>query len=135
MSMQLTSEQLTEIVQTICTQDSSIRTSERRRQVRIGLRYKISIRKLLDASGVSTRKTVFLRDVSVGGVGLCASFRLNEGEGMVIELPRKDGSCHELICMVTHVKSMPGGVFHIGGRFMAPFEHAPHRKRQPAAKD
>lgn len=132
--MRLTNEQLIELIELIADHPPALRPNERRTQVRVGLRYRLGIRKLLDQSGLGARQMVFLRDLSVGGVGLSANFRLREGEGFVIELPRADASQSEIICLVTHVKSMPGGVFHIGGRFMAPFEQRPRARRKNAAR-
>lgn len=132
--MRLTHEQLIELIELIADHPPALRPNERRTQVRVGLRYRLFIRKLLDQSGVGTREAVFLRDLSVGGVGLSTTFRMREGEGFVIELPRADAAQNQIICLVTHVKAMPGGVFQIGGRFMAPFEHAPRARRKNAAR-
>lgn len=127
--MLLTSEQLLELIE-LMQASRDLRPSDRRKQARIGMRYRLNIRRLLEAEQ-TVRRAVFLRNLSIGGVGLSANFRLNEGEEFVIELPRAGGQIHQIVCRVTHLKSISGGIFQFGGRFVAPFEQV---KRPAKAK-
>ena len=122
--MQLPHEHLAEIV-TCLRRDSRDRMNQERRvlpRFRVWAPVDIYPMPGQGAGGVSRPVTVWLRDLSRGGMGLMHTRAMRVGEQFLIRLPLIDGDPMPLRCEVVYCRGATGDLFSLGCRFLGRYE-------------
>jgi hypothetical protein len=97
---------------------SNTEANQKRKHPRVGLRAKTQITR--GAESV----TVWVRDVSSGGVNICCSFLMESGSGFELILSPTE----TVSCMVRHCRKAGPSLFIVGAKFLgeiSSFQGAP----------
>jgi hypothetical protein len=99
--------------------DKSRRTNEKRTRPRVGLRSSLQILVCPQlGSTVSTSMSVWVRDVSVDGLGLTASQSLALETQFIAEFERWDRQKLRVQYVVAHCKQLSRGLYSVGARLV-----------------
>lgn len=115
--MQLTAQQLSEIVEGLRTGGKSGNGAERRRCARMEVQARIAAATMAGGK-VQRGFTVLTRDISFTGIGLMQAVSVEKGGQMLVRLPVQ-GRSLVLMCDVMHVSSLADGVLGVGAEFAA----------------
>lgn len=122
--MQLHPEQLAEAV-TCLRRDFRDRLDQERRVLpRFRVWAPMAVRGVV-AQATTESYTIWVRDLSRGGIGIMYIRPLQLGEQFVIELPRFDGTSHALVCSVVYCRGAGPDMHSIGARFESDWQEAP----------
>src|SRR3954469_6919551 len=111
--MLLSVDMYEQIVRTIRSDGSS--PAERRRHPRVGMRAKITIIPLGPAGQPGKADTVWLRDISDGGIGLVAGRAMKRGSLFVVQFSNHNNEARSLLCQVIQCR---GADFTVGARII-----------------
>jgi hypothetical protein len=107
------------------------KVSDRRRAPRVGLRAKVE---MVTSPERPATAQVWIRNISLSGVGLLHSRKLAVGETIVLRFPTADKKMLSVPCEVIHCQSIPNQFFRIGARFFGePFGTSGVAKPEPVA--
>jgi hypothetical protein len=96
--MHLTAEMYEDIVRSL--RSDVLKGTERRRHPRVGMRVRITII-ILDAAGQPGKaESVWVRDLSDGGIGLVATRPMKRGVLFIVQFIRSDHQVLSLLCQV-----------------------------------
>ena len=114
--MQLSAEQFQDILNGARRQTSG-RRSEKRGNVRLGVRYSVTVRPTFARSNApATPVRAWLRDVSTIGVGLITPAAL--GGEFAIELTNGHGVLRAVQCRVHSCRPLANGQFQVGALYL-----------------
>jgi hypothetical protein len=74
------------------------------------------------AGGTPATVTVWMRDLSRGGMGLMHTRALGAGTPFVIRLPLIDGNPMPLLCEVVYCRGATGDLFSMGCKFVGNYQ-------------
>ncbi len=107
------------------------KVSDRRRAPRVGLRGKVDI---VTSPEQPATGQVWIRNISLSGVGLLHSRKLAIGDTIVLRFPTADRKFLSVPCEVIHCQSIPNQFFRVGVRFFGePFGPTGLAKPEPIA--
>ena len=107
------------------------KVSDRRRAPRVGLRAKVD---MVTSPERPETAQVWIRNISLSGVGLLHCRKLAVGDTIVIRFPTADRKLLSVGCEVIHCQSIPNQFFRIGARFFGePFGPTGLAKPEPLA--
>jgi hypothetical protein len=107
------------------------KVSDRRRAPRIGLRAKVD---MITSPQQPETAQVWVRNISLSGVGLLHSRKLGIGDTIVLRFPTADRKLLSVPCEVIHCQSIPNQFYRIGAKFLGePFGKNGMHKPEPAA--
>jgi hypothetical protein len=107
------------------------KVSDRRRAPRIGLRAKVD---MVTSPQQPATAQVWVRNISLSGVGLLHSQKLSVGDTIVLRFPTADRKLLSVPCEVIHCQSIPNQFYRIGAKFLGePFGANGHAKPEPVA--
>ena len=118
----LPAEQFKEIIRSLRSDGQGRRSLEKRTGPRVGLRARLTIR--LHRAGVLSKAPilVWLRDLSVEGIGLVHAQTFEEGDEFIAEFPLRDQQNLNVLYKVVHCKMLSKNLFCIGGRLVRMLE-------------
>lgn len=114
--MMLAAEQYEQIVTQLRSERSRGRTSEHRASPRVGLRMKIRVIPCKTSVRPQVH-TVWLRDVSVNGLGFLFHEPMPKSAYVVVVLPRSGGATLDMLFSVARCQALPNNQFSIGMKF------------------
>jgi hypothetical protein len=114
----LPAEQFKEIIRSLRSDGQGRRSLEKRTGPRVGLRARLTIRR--HRGGVLSKNSilVWLRDLSVEGIGLVHSQVLDDGEEFIAEFPLRNQQNLNVLYRVVHCKMLSKNLFCIGARLV-----------------
>ena len=105
------------------------KVSDRRRAPRVGLRAKVD---MVTSPEHPATAQVWIRNISLSGVGLLHNRKLAAGDTIVLRFPTADRTLLSVPCEVIHCQSIPNQFFRIGARFFGePFSGSTIAKPEP----
>jgi hypothetical protein len=114
----LPAEQFKEIIRSLRSDGQGRRSLEKRTGPRVGLRARLSLR--IHRAGVLSKNSilVWLRDLSVEGIGLVHSQPLEDGDEFLAEFPLRNQQNLNVLYRVVHCKMLSKNLFCIGARLV-----------------
>jgi hypothetical protein len=107
------------------------KVSDRRRTPRVGLRAKVD---MVTSPEHPATAQVWIRNISLSGVGLLHCRKLPVGSMIVLRFPTADRKMLSVPCEVVHCQSIPNQFFRVGVRFLTePFGANGLSKPEPLA--
>src|SRR5689334_4746549 len=105
------------------------KVSDRRRAPRVGLRAKVD---MVTSPERPATAQVWIRNISLSGVGLLHSRKLAVGDTIVLRFPTADRKLVSVPCEVIHCQSIPNQFYRVGARFLGePFGPNGMTKAEP----
>jgi hypothetical protein len=105
------------------------KVSDRRRAPRVGLRAKVD---MVTSPERPETAQVWIRNISLSGVGLLHCRKLAVGDTIVLRFPTADRKLLSIACEVIHCQPIPNQFFRIGARFFGePFSGSHPPKVEP----
>ncbi len=89
---------------------------ERRRHVRVPMRFKVKIIPYEDGQ-LGDSLYIWTRDISPGGIGIITPKRMREGKHFIMRLPRLDDTPVLLLCTVRACREVSQSIYNIGASF------------------
>ena len=117
--MKLTPQHLAEVVNALQSSAASGKGSEKRRAARMEVQGNVVIAPLSKDGTVGKSFTAITRDISFVGVGLLQSKPLEQGQKVVLRLPRGTKPALFMLCNVMHVRPLADGLYVIGIEFVS----------------
>ena len=117
--MKLTPQHLAEVVNALQSSAANGKGSEKRRAARMEVQGNVVIAPLSKDGTVGKSFTAITRDISFVGVGLLQSKPLEQGQKVVVRLPRGTKSALFMLCTVMHVRPLADGLYVIGIEFVS----------------
>jgi hypothetical protein len=117
--LKLTPQHLAEVVNALQSSAASGKGSEKRRAARMEVQGNVVIAPLSKDGTVGKSFTAITRDISFVGVGLLQSKPLEQGQRVVVRLPRGTKSALFMLCNVMHVRPLADGLYVIGIEFVS----------------
>lgn len=114
----LPAEQFREIIRSLRSDGQGRRSLEKRTGPRVGLRARLSIR--LHRGGVLNKNStlVWLRDLSVEGIGLVHTQPLEDGDEFIAEFPLRNQQNLNVLYRAVHCKMLSKNLFCVGARLV-----------------
>ena len=94
----------------------AFQTEEKRKAPRVGLGTRAAI--LVHSSKTTIES--FVRDLSVGGIGITCPVELRKGEKFSLVLTRRNEKPAHVLCEVKHCHEAVTGIFDVGAQFIKP---------------
>jgi hypothetical protein len=117
--MLLTAKTLGELVRSLRSNPRG--ASEKREEIRVGIRTKIGVLLLDPATGVGRERfSAWVRDVSAGGIGLLSGRRLKLEETFDLIIEGPTGGEERVPCVITYCQAVGTDLFRLGARFLFP---------------
>ena len=116
MPAKLTAEMLNDIVSNLKS-DSVGRAQEKRSQGRVGLRGILDVIPCTFVKGSNKPLTVWVRDISVNGIGLLASKRLDEGVEFIARFVREGRPPLCILYKVKYCRRVASDLVSVGASF------------------
>ena len=117
-TLKLTSQYLAEVVNALQSSPAGGKGSEKRRAARMEVQGNVVIAPLGKDGSVGKSFTAITRDISFVGIGLLQSRSLEQGQQIVVRLPRGAKPALFMLCYVMHVRPLADGLFVIGAEFI-----------------
>ena len=111
--MLLSADTYEQIVRTLRSDAST--PTERRKHPRVGMRAKITVIPLTPAGQPGKADTVWVRDISDGGIGLVAGRAMKRGSLFVVQFSKHNNEARSLLCQVVQCR---GADILVGGRII-----------------
>lgn len=116
--LKLTPQHLAEVVNALQSSPASSKGSEKRRAARMEVQGNVVIAALGKDGKVGKSFTAITRDISFVGVGLLQSKPLEQGQQVVVRLPRGVKPALFMLCIVMHARPLADGLYVIGVEFL-----------------
>ena len=117
MLAKLSAELFNEIVANLKSDTATSRIHEKRAEGRVGLRSKLDLILFAFADTGEERATVWVRDVSIKGLGIVCSIRMAEGLEFIAQFTRDDQSPVSVLYKVHYCRRIARGLFSVGAKF------------------
>ena len=111
--MLLSADMYEQIARTLRSDAS--KSGERRQHPRVGMRAKITIIPLGPSGQPGKADTIWLRDISDGGIGLIAGRAMKRGSLFVVQFSNHNNEARSLLCQVIQCR---GAEFIVGARII-----------------
>jgi hypothetical protein len=111
MSLKLTAQLYQEILASLRSDSPQSRTTEKRAQGRVGLRCSVDI---IPATPRAKPVTVWVRDISMKGIGIVSPVGIPEGMMFIVQLPRDREAPLTVTYKVVHCRRINSDLFSIG---------------------
>ncbi|MDP9173474.1 MAG: hypothetical protein M3O30_06365 [Planctomycetota bacterium] len=118
MSMNLSADLFNEIVASLRSDGPDSRAQEKRTQGRVGLRCTMDLVPFPTPEGTRPT-TVWLRDISINGIGFVSSARVSDRSELIARLPRPNQTPLSILYKVRYCRRLSSDLFSVG----ASFEH------------
>ncbi len=117
-TLKLTPQHLAEVANALQSSPANGKGSEKRRAARMEVQGNVVIAPLAKDGAVGKSFTAITRDISFVGVGLLQSRALEQGQNIVVRLPRGAKPALFMLCVVMHVRPLADGLYVIGAEFL-----------------
>jgi hypothetical protein len=117
--LKLTPQHLAEVVNALQTSPGNGKGSEKRRAARMEVQGNVVVAPIGKDGKVGKSFTAITRDISFVGVGLLQSRPLEQGQQIVLRLPRGLKPALFMLCNVMHVRPLADGLYVIGIEFIS----------------
>ena len=118
-TLKLTPQHLAEVVNALQSSADLGRAAEKRRAARMEVQGSVVVSPLTKDGAVGQSFTAITRDISFVGVGLLQSKPLEEGQKLVVRLPRGTRPALLMLCVVMHSRPLADGLFVVGVEFIS----------------
>ena len=114
--------------------DRSLRSNEKRRRPRVGLRSTIDVRLCAPRANEAASFSVWVRDISAEGLGLVGARCLELGTEFVADFNRSENEQLRVKYRVAYCKTLSRGLYSVGAKLVLvmPSSATPKSRRSPA---
>jgi hypothetical protein len=120
----LPAEQFKEIIRSLRSDGQGRRSLEKRTGPRVGLRARLLIRVHRGGTLSKNALLVWLRDLSVEGIGLVHAQPLEDGDEFIAEFPLRNQQNLNVLYRVVHCKMLSKSLYCIGARLVRMLDDA-----------
>jgi hypothetical protein len=131
MSLKLTAQLYKQILASLRSDSSSSRTTEKRGQGRVGLRCSVDI---IPSVPNAKRINVWVRDISLRGIGIVSPVNLPEGTLFIAQLPSERESPLVVTYRVVHCHRINSDLYSVGCILETAAFESSENPNKPAAK-
>ncbi|MGA2501494.1 MAG: hypothetical protein ABSH20_27450 [Tepidisphaeraceae bacterium] len=117
MQAKLTAELFREIVASLRSDTTATRIHENRREGRVGLRVNLDLIVCACDDAGEERVTVWVRDISIRGVGFVCSTRMAEGLEFIAQFAREIQPAVSILYKVQYCRRITHDLFSVGAKF------------------
>jgi c-di-GMP-binding flagellar brake protein YcgR len=115
--VKLTPQHLAEVVNALQSSPANGKGSEKRRAARMEVQGNVVIAPVAKDGTLGKSFTAITRDISFVGIGLLQSKLLEQGQRIVVRLPRGVKPALFMLCIVMHVRPLADGLYVMGVEF------------------
>ena len=115
--MQITAQQLSDVLMSLRGAAAPAGTLEQRRFTRMEAQAKIAVAAIADGKTASCY-TALTRDISFCGIGLIQSVPPKSGNKLLVRLPRHEKSPLMIVCDIAHCANLADGLYEVGAQFV-----------------
>ena len=116
--MKLPPQHLAEVVNALQSAAAAAHNAEKRRAARMEVQGNVLVVPLGKDGTLGKSFTAVTRDISFVGVGLMQSKVLEQGQQIVVRLPRGTRPALIILCVVMYVRPLADGLYVIGAEFI-----------------
>jgi hypothetical protein len=117
MAMQLTAQQLSDVVTSLRQSGPGASAMEQRRFNRMEVQAKVAVASIGEGNAPRCY-TALTRDISFGGLGLMQSLVAEQGGRLLVRLPRGEKAALMMVCATTHCRVLADGLYGVGVEFL-----------------
>jgi hypothetical protein len=115
--MMLSADMFNQIVASLTSASPASRAPEKRVQGRVGLRSALEIIPIASAVAGAKPISVWLRDISINGLGIVSSVKMEDSLVFAARFPREGGGPLAILYKVRHCRRISGDLFSVGASF------------------
>ena len=116
--VKLPPQQLAEVVNALQASAAAANNAEKRRAARMEVQGNVLVVPLGKDGAVGKSFTAITRDISFVGVGLMQSKALEQGQQIIVRLPRGTRAALIMLCVVMYTRPLADGLYVVGAEFI-----------------